>query len=112
MLSRSIRCAREAVTLMWELVEMDGVALGMNKSQPDLTRVVPKGGSRLLLEFETGQKRLFDAAPFIERGGSYELLRDERYFEQVRIIDGGMALGWPGGQEVYPEALFEMSEPV
>ena len=37
---------------------------------------------------------------------------EERYFAQVRIIDGGLALGWPEGQEVYPEALYEFSTPV
>ena len=39
-------------------------------------------------------------------------LRDDEYLKLVRIIDGGMALGWPDGQEVYPEALFAMSERV
>ena len=92
---------------MEEPVLVDEVACGMGKSQPDLTRVEPRGGSELLLEFETGERRLFDAAPFIDCGGSYGRLAEERYFAQVRIIDGGLALGWPEGQEVYPEALYE-----
>ena len=71
---------------------VDEVACGMGKSQPDLTKVEPKGGSELLLEFETGERRLFDAAPFIDCGGSYGRLAEERYFAQVRIIDGGLAL--------------------
>ena len=37
---------------------VDEVACGMGKSQPDLTKVEPKGGSELLLEFETGERRL------------------------------------------------------
>ena len=49
---------------------------------------------------------------FLKRGGAYERLRDDEYLKLVRIIDGGMALGWPDGQEVYPEALFAMSERV
>ena len=43
---------------------------------------------------------------------SADWLRDDEYLKLVRIIDGGMALGWPDGQEVYPEALFAMSERV
>ena len=98
MLSGSIRCDREAVVRSWG-------------SRSWSTRL-PKGGSELLLEFETGERRLFDAAPFIDCGGSYGRLAEERYFAQVRIIDGGLALGWPEGQEVYPEALYEFSTPV
>ena len=97
---------------MGEPVLVDEVACGMGKSQPDFTKVEPKGGSELLLEFEMGERRLFDAAPFIDCGGSYGRLAEERYFAQVRIIDGGLALGWPEGQEVYPEALYEFSTPV
>lgn len=96
---------------MWEPVMIGGIAAGMNKSQPDLVSVKPCGNSCLLLEFETNEVRKLDVRPFIERGGTYRLLDDEAYFEQVRIIDGGMALGWPDGQEVYPEALFDMSVP-
>ncbi|HIW77000.1 MULTISPECIES: DUF2442 domain-containing protein [Gordonibacter] len=97
---------------MWEPVVVDGAVVGMNKSQPDLTRVEPKGGTTLLLEFETGEQRLFDAAPLIAYGDAYRPLEDERYFKHARIIDGGMALAWPAGQEVCPEALFELSVPV
>ena len=39
---------------MGEPVLVDEVACGMGKSQPDLTKVEPRGGSELLLEFETG----------------------------------------------------------
>ena len=55
---------------------------------------------------------LLDVSSFLKRGGAYERLRDDEYLKLVRIIDGGMALGWPDGQEVYPEALFAMSERV
>ena len=54
----------------------------------------------------------FAGSTFLKRGGAYERLRDDEYLKLVRIIDGGMALGWPDGQEVYPEALFAMSERV
>ena len=67
----------------------------MNKSQPDLVEVVAEGGCLLLLEFETGELRRLDVSSFLERGGAYERLRDDEYLKLVRIIDGGMALGWP-----------------
>ena len=77
---------------MWYPVLDEERGMVMNKSQPDLVEVVAEGGCLLLLEFER--------------------LRDDEYLKLVRIIDGGMALGWPDGQEVYPEALFAMSERV
>nr|WP_238989797.1 DUF2442 domain-containing protein [Eggerthella lenta] len=76
------------------------------------TAVSLLGGCLLLLEFETGELRRLDVSSFLKRGGAYERLRDDEYLKLVRIIDGGMALGWPDGQEVYPEALFAMSERV
>ena len=71
---------------MWYPVLDEERGMVMNKSQPDLVEVVAEGGCLLLL--------------------------DDEYLKLVRIIDGGMALGWPDGQEVYPEALFAMSERV
>lgn len=82
------------------------------KSQPDLVSVLSEGSGMLLLEFETGERRRLDVSPFIERGGAYELLRDGAYLAKARIIDFGMALGWPDGQGVCPEVLFDLSEPL
>lgn len=97
---------------MWYPVLDEERGMVMNKSQPDLVEVVAEGGRLLLLEFETGELRRLDVSSFLKRGGAYERLRDDEYLKLVRIIDGGMALGWPDGQEVYPEALFAMSERV
>ena len=90
---------------MWYPVLDEERGMVMNKSQPDLVEVVAEGGCLLLLEFETGELRRLDVSSFLKRGG-------DEYLKLVRIIDGGMALGWPDGQEVYPEALFAMSERV
>lgn len=84
----------------------------VGKSQPDLVGVSVVDDGHMLLVFETGERRLFDLAPFIARGGAYGLLADRAYLERVSIVDCGLALGWPDGQEVYPEALFDCSVPV
>lgn len=97
---------------MEKLISANSAYSVAEKSQPDVVTVTPEPHGVLLLEFETGEKRRLDITPFVARGGAYELLAEAEYFRQVRIVDGGMALGWPGGQEVYPEALFEMSVPV
>ena len=85
---------------MWYPVLDEERGMVMNKSQPDLVEVVAEGGCLLLLEFETGELRRLDVSSFLKRGGAYERLRDDEYLKLVRIIDGGMALGWPDGQEV------------
>ena len=97
---------------MWRPVEEQGKFVGMSKSQPALTGISPEGCCLLLLEFETGERRKLDLMPFIARGGAYERLADDEYAALARIIDGGLAIGWPEGQEVYPEALFDLSVPL
>lgn len=97
---------------MWEQMVESAPAVDARKSQPDLVKVASAGNCSLLLEFETGERRLLDVSSFADRGGLYDLLRNDEYLRLARVIDGGLAIGWPEGQEVYPEALFEMSVPV
>ena len=95
---------------MWYPVLDEERGMVVNKSQPDLVDVVAEGGCLLLLEFETGELRRLDVSSFLKRGGAYERLRDDEYLKLVRLLDGGLALGWPDGPELYPEARSAMSE--
>lgn len=97
---------------MWYPIVEDGKVVAMNKSQPDLIEVAAEGRCTLLLKFETGEIRRLDVTSFAERGGMYGLLRNDDYLRLARVIDDGLAIGWPDGQEVYPEALFDLSTPV
>lgn len=94
---------------MWFPIIEDGKVVSMNKSQPALIEVAAEGHCSLLLKFETGEMRRLDVTPFVKRGGAYERLGDDEYLRLASVIDDGMSVGWPGGQEIYPEALYEDS---
>ena len=62
----------------------------------------------LVLEYETGEKRLFDVSPYIS-GNWFGELKDERYFQRVQVIPGGSGIEWAHGQDIAPHELYEMS---
>ena len=58
--------------------------------QPKLTKVEPVKPLKLCLYYETGEVKLFDAAPYAT-GSWYGRLQDERYFATVHLLPGGIA---------------------
>lgn len=76
--------------------------------QPSLTAVTPEAGYTLLLEYETGEKRRFDASPYVF-GDFYGRLSDLDYFKKARLEYDGWFVGWPEGQDLPSEALYEDS---
>jgi hypothetical protein len=62
----------------------------------------------LFLEYETGEKRLFDVLPYI-KGSWYGELKDKDYFKNVRIINKGYGIEWTNGQDIAPHELYENS---
>ena len=76
-----------------------------------LRSVTPLAGHRLLLEFSTGERKVFDVTPYI-CGSWMGKLADEAYFRQVRIHpllrDTVM---WPDEQDIAPHELYELSVP-
>ena len=81
------------------------------ESKP-LRSVAPLDGHRLLLEFSTGERKVFDVAPYI-CGSWMGKLADDAYFRQVRIHpllpDTVM---WPEEQDIAPHELYALSTPV
>ena len=75
---------------------------------PNLKRIKAKTPYQLELVYETGERKLFDAAPYI-RGSWFGELRDPSYFSAVRLIDGGEGIEWPNGQDIAPHELYELS---
>ncbi len=64
---------------------------------------------QLELSFNTGETRLFDARPYLDKGIFAEL-KDISYFRQVRLAFGSVA--WPHEQDFGPESLYAESRPV
>ena len=69
--------------------------------------VKPLKDYKLELEFENGEKKIFDIKPYLNTGKIAELM-DENLFKQVRISFD--AIEWPNGLDLDPEFLYKNSE--
>lgn len=79
--------------------------------QPRLTKAEPVGHLTLRLTYETGEVKLFDAAPYAS-GSWYGELREDAYFRTVRVLPGGTGIEWSNGQDIAPHELYECSVPI
>lgn len=76
--------------------------------QPALLSVQPIDGHVLLLEYDSGEFRKFDVNPYMS-GSWYGELKNELYFNAVRLLPGGTGIEWPHGQDIAPHELYELS---
>ena len=65
--------------------------------------VKPLEDHLLEIEFADGFRKVVDIYPFIEDGIS-AALKDESYFRQVYVEDGG-GIAWPNGYDFCPNFL-------
>ena len=71
-----------------------------------IIQVVPHNNFSLELWFDTGDHRLFDALPYLERGVIVKL-QDISLFKQADIsLDTAC---WRGNLDIAPETLFDRS---
>lgn len=70
---------------------------------------IPKNNFSLEIEFNTGEKRLFDARPYLTRG-IFQRLQDERLFMQAYVALDTVC--WPGDLDIAPETLYDRSIPI
>ena len=72
-------------------------------------RVKPREDFSLELWFSTGDYRLFDARPYLNRG-IFTRLQDFSLFNQAFVsLD---TVCWPGDLDIAPETLFDRSVPI
>lgn len=76
---------------------------------PGVTAVEATTEHRLVLRFDNGERRLFDAKPLLGIGRFRELAAPEA-FGQVRVSFDTVA--WANGLDLDPEYLYERSEPL
>ncbi len=74
-----------------------------------VTKVVPRDDFSLELWFNTGDHRLFDARPYLERG-AFVRLKDIKLFKQAYIALDTVC--WPDNLDIAPETLFDRSTPI
>ncbi len=70
---------------------------------------IPKNNFSLEIEFNTGEKRLFDARPYLTRG-IFQRLQDESLFMQAYVALDTVC--WPGDLDIAPETLYDRSIPI
>lgn len=76
--------------------------------QPPILNVEPQDGRYLVLEYDSGERRRFDVAPYMT-GPWYGELAERAYFDAVRVLPGGVGIEWPHGQDIAPHELYELS---
>lgn len=75
----------------------------------DVVKVEAKANYVLYLEFENGEKRLFDMAPYMDRKPFVELKGSPRF--AMATVGYGTVV-WPGGIDIAPETLYDRSRAV
>ena len=75
----------------------------------DVVSVKAMKDYKLYLEFENGEKRLFDMAPYMDRK-PYVQLKGSPFFAVAYIEYGTVC--WPGNIDIAPETLYDLSQPL
>jgi uncharacterized protein DUF2442 len=73
----------------------------------DIVQVQPGPHYTLMLEFENGEKRRFNMAPYMEQK-PWLRLKPAPLFQRAFVEHGTVA--WPGNIDIDPETLYELSE--
>ncbi|OGS98557.1 MAG: hypothetical protein A3F73_07875 [Gallionellales bacterium RIFCSPLOWO2_12_FULL_59_22] len=68
----------------------------------------PRDDYHLVLTFSTGETRLFDARPYLQRG-IFTRLKDLSLFKQAHVACDTVC--WPGNLDIAPETLYDRSVP-
>lgn len=71
-----------------------------------VTDVKPLCNFQLLLTFESGEKRIFDMKPYLDKG-IFKELKDEKKFRTVRVSFD--SIEWCNQADIDPEILYEKS---
>lgn len=74
----------------------------------DVVKVEAKLDYTLLLEFENGEKRIFDMAPYMDKR-PFAQLKGSPLFGKASVDYGTVV--WPGNIDIAPETLYDRSRP-
>ncbi len=75
----------------------------------DVVHVTVKPDFELLLEFENGERRLFNMVTYIEQKPWVRLKSGNTFFGA--FVENG-TVAWPGNIDIDPETLYDCSIPV
>ncbi|MCL2695026.1 MAG: DUF2442 domain-containing protein [Clostridiales bacterium] len=72
--------------------------------QPKVISAKPLADYKVFIAFENGEKKVFDALPYIS-GDWFGKLREPAFFNTVRA--SGRTIEWAGGQDIAPHELYD-----
>ena len=73
----------------------------------DVVSVEAQPGYMLHLQFENGERRLFDMSRILDKK-PFTVLKDARLFAMASVENGTVV--WPGGIDIAPETLYDRSK--
>jgi hypothetical protein len=74
----------------------------------DVVKVKARQGHLLDLEFENGEKRVFDMQPYLDKR-PFNQLKNSPLFDLASVGYGTVI--WPGNLDIAPETLYDRSIP-
>ena len=74
-----------------------------------VTHIQVREDFQLELKFDTGETRIFDARPYLDKG-VFQRLKDPTLFRQVFVAFNTVC--WPGNLDIAPETLYDRSRVV
>lgn len=74
-----------------------------------VTQVAPRDDFHLELTFDTGERKVFDVKPYLDKG-VFRRLQDIQLFKQA-YVEGGTVC-WPQNLDIAPETLYDRSIPL
>jgi len=72
-------------------------------------KVRTRSDFQIELEFNTGETRIFDVRPYLDKG-VFKQLKDSSLFKKAYIAFDTVC--WPGNIDIAPETLYDRSVPV
>ena len=74
----------------------------------DVVNVQARPNFALMLEFDNGERRLFNMAPYMDQRPWFKLKSDNMFL--AAFVENG-TVAWPGNVDIDPETLYELSVP-
>jgi hypothetical protein len=72
----------------------------------DIVSASYKGGYRIELTFDNGERGVVDFSPYLRRGGVFKRFRDVSFFRAFRVNPKLGTLSWADEIDVAPETLY------
>jgi len=75
----------------------------------DVVSASYKGGYRIEITFDNGERGVVDFASYLRRGGVFKKFRDVNFFREFRVNPELGTLSWTDEIDVAPETLYALA---